>query len=98
MFLQKLLRIVFSVALLAMKCFECRRLSGVRFRDENSTHQKHVCVFYSTKTHSGRGNQFAFIRFLPLRNPACPPAGLRRSSPSTTGCFRRKPLPPSRRG
>jgi hypothetical protein len=45
---------------------------------------------------TGRGHQFDFIRSLPLRNPACPPAALRRPFPSTTGCFRRKPLPPSR--
>src|SRR6266576_6088898 len=37
------------------------------------------------------------VRSAALRNPACPPAALRRSFPSTTGCFRRKPLPPSRR-
>jgi hypothetical protein len=33
-----------------------------------------------------------------LRNLACSPAALRHPFPSTTGCFRRKPLPPSHRG
>ncbi len=42
---------------------------------------------------TGRGHQFDFIRSLPLRNRACPPAALRRPFPSPTGCFRRKPLP-----
>ena len=36
--------------------------------------------------------------FSSLRNPVWLPAVLRRSFPSTTGCFRRKPVPPSRRG
>jgi len=31
------------------------------------------------------------------RNPACPPAGRRLPVPGTIGCFRRKPLRPSRR-
>jgi hypothetical protein len=40
----------------------------------------------------------SFIRFSPLRSPACSPAAHRRPFRGTTGYFRRKPLPPSQRG